>query len=95
MSREYKTSSKDPELAATGWYEFEAKAKEEKAKRNSPMAKDRARRVKRQLQAQSVGTANQRQRGNPLSIIANEDQPNPARRMKQMKLAKNNQTSYK
>jgi hypothetical protein len=95
MAREYKTSSKDPELAATGWYEFEANAKKENAKRNSPMQKDMERRKKRDLQAWSVGTANQRQRGNPLSIIANEDKPNPARRMKQMALAKNNKTSYK
>jgi hypothetical protein len=56
----------------------------------SPFTKDITRRWTNQIQAATVKSANASQRGNPLSIVANEDKPNPARRMKMMMAAKNN-----
>jgi hypothetical protein len=59
----------------------------------SPFTNDVTSRWSNQIRSESVKKANASQRGNPLSIVANEEKPNPARRMKMMRAAKNNAKS--
>lgn len=54
---------------------------------------DRVRRMERWSTAEKAKKENATQSGNPLSIVANEARPNPARRMKMMMLAKANKSA--
>ena len=61
----------------------------------SPLIKDRMRRLQNSNARADASEENTAKRGNPLSIVANEDTPNPARRMKAMNAAKANSKSSK
>jgi len=45
--------------------------------------------------ASAASQENMTKRGNPLSVIANEETPNPARRMREMNATKANRKSSK
>ena len=68
---------------------------EDKKAYDSPIVKDRMRRVQNNNAASAASQENMTKRGNPLSIVANEDTPNPARRMREMIAAKANSKSSK
>lgn len=59
-------------------------------KRESPFLRNRIRRAVNEMYGEAQRDQNFKERGNPVSIIANEETPNPARRDKMMKLAKYN-----
>ena len=61
----------------------------------SPLIQDRMRRIQNSNARSDANKENMTKRGNPLSIVANEGRPNPARRMKLMKAAKANSKSSK
>jgi hypothetical protein len=56
----------------------------------APFVKNRMARVQNSNARSEAEYENMRNRGNPLSIIANEEAPNPARRMREMNAAKAN-----
>ena len=57
---------------------------------SGPFMRDRIKRVTTSMAAENAKKENAEKRGNPLSIIANEKRPNPARRMKMMAAARRN-----
>jgi len=63
---------------------------EDKKAYDSPIVRDRMRRVQNNNAASAASQENMTKRGNPLSIVANEETPNPARRMREMNAAKAN-----
>tara|TARA_B110000503_G_scaffold63074_1_gene99755 strand:- start:148 stop:450 length:303 start_codon:yes stop_codon:yes gene_type:complete len=68
---------------------------EDKKAFDSPLVKDRMRRIQNSNTRSDANKENMTKRGNPLSIVANEGKPNPARRIKLLKAAKANSTSSK
>jgi hypothetical protein len=57
---------------------------------NSPFVEDAVSRQQNEFKRGVTSYENASERGNPLSIVANEEKPNPVRRMKMMMAAKNN-----
>jgi hypothetical protein len=92
MSKEFKKQKKE----ITGMVNFFKSAPDKYmganyyAEQESPVIRNRIRREVNTAFGEAQRKENMEKRGNPLSVIANEETPNPARRDKMMKLAKYN-----
>lgn len=88
MSRQFDKQKKDIKRTVM-WYKS-APMGPSGEKQESPFLHNRIRRAVNEMYGEGQRDQNLKERGNPVSIIANEETPNPARRDKMMKLAKYN-----